>query len=102
MDREESQMGGFHLLDLVVVALVVLAIFGPKTLQSLARSAGKGARQVKGVKNNVMAELPVDELAELSQQVPQVPMNSRQALEMLAKPENEASEQRNNDAPGHE
>jgi Sec-independent protein translocase protein TatA len=91
-------MGGFHPLDLVVIALVVLTIFGPKTLQSLARSAGKGANQVKDIKNKVMAELPVEEFSELPQQVPRVPMNSRQVLGMLVMTENEASETKKKDA----
>jgi TatA/E family protein of Tat protein translocase len=90
-------MGGFHPLDLVVITLVALAIFGPKTLQSLARNAGKGANELKSMKNKVMAELPVEEFSELSHQVPRVPMNSRQAMGMLVMPENGAAETKQKD-----
>lgn len=94
-------MGGFHILDLVFIALIVLAIFGPKALQSMARNAGKGVSQVKGLKNKVMAELPVEEFSEMSQQLPRVPLNSRQALGMLVTPENEAAETKKADQAGN-
>ncbi len=95
-------MGGFHPLDLLVIALIALAIFGPKTLQSIARNAGKGASQVKGMKDKVMSELPTREFSELSQNIPRVPLNSRQALGMLVMPENEELEKKTLDAPGNE
>ncbi len=72
-----------HLLDLLPILLIGLAIFGPKTLQSLARSTGKGVGQAKTVKDKLMAELPVQEISKLSEHIPQVPMNSRQAVQML-------------------
>jgi Sec-independent protein translocase protein TatA len=96
------RMGGFHPLDLLIVALIALAIFGPKTLQSLARSAGKGAGQAKGVKEKVMAELPLHEFSELSQHVPRVPLNSRQAVGMLLKSESEKPAARQVDEGGSE
>ena len=85
--RKGSVMG-FHALDWVIVlALVGLLILGPKALQSLGRSAGKGMGQAKAVKDKVMSELPIEEIAEVSRQIPRVPMNSRQAIEMLVTPE---------------
>jgi Sec-independent protein translocase protein TatA len=80
---------GFHMLDLVFIALIGLAIFGPKALQSMARSAGRGMNQAKDLKNKVIAELPVEELSELSRQVPRVPTNPYQAVGMLVTPEKE-------------
>ncbi len=73
-------MGGFHILDLVVIAIIGLAIFGPKALQSIARSAGKGLGQAKVAKDKVMAELPLEELSKAAQKVP---MNTQQAIHML-------------------
>lgn len=73
-------MGGFHILDLVVIAIIGLAIFGPKALQSIARSAGKGMGQAKAAKDKVMAELPLEELSKVAQKVP---MNTQQAIHML-------------------
>ena len=79
-------MGGFHFLDLAIILGIALAIFGPKTLQSIARSAGKGMGQAKTMKDKVMAELPVEELSKITENIPQVPLNSRQAIQMLITP----------------
>ncbi len=80
-------MGGFHLLDLIVIALIGLAIFGPKALQSMSRSAGKGLGHVKEAKDKVLSELPLEELSKVSQKVP---MNTQQAIQMLMTPEDKA------------
>ncbi len=74
---------GFHMLDLVVVLLIGLAFFGPKALQSMARSAGKGVREAKVMKDKVMAELPLEEISEVSRHISRVPMSPQQAVQML-------------------
>ncbi len=86
---------GIHPLDLLIILLVVLALFGTKTLQSISHSAGKGLGQAKTMKDKLMAELPVEEIAQIKQaipleeiaqfrkEVPRVPLNSRQAMQML-------------------
>jgi len=79
-------MGGFHILDLVVIAIIGLALFGPKALQSIARNAGKGVGQAKTAKEKVMAELPLEDLSKVVQKVP---MNPQQAIQMLITPEKE-------------
>ncbi len=79
-------MGGFHILDLVVIAIIGLALFGPKALQSIARNAGKGVGQAKTAKEKVMAELPLEDLSKVAQKVP---MNPQQAIQMLITPEKE-------------
>ena len=73
----------FHFVDILIIAAIGLAIFGPKALQSMARSAGKGVGQAKEVKDKLMAELPVEEFASVAESFPQVPLNSRQAVQML-------------------
>lgn len=79
-------MGGFHILDLVIIAIIGLALFGPKALQSIARNAGKGLGQAKEAKEKVMAELPMEEISKVTQKVP---MNAQQAIQMLMTPEKE-------------
>ena len=79
-------MGGFHILDLVVIAIIGLALFGPKALLSIARNAGKGVGQAKTAKEKVMAELPLEDLSKVAQKVP---MNPQQAIQMLITPEKE-------------
>ena len=74
---------GFHMLDLVVVLLIGLALFGPKALQSMARSAGKGVREAKVMKDKVMAELPLEEISEVSRHMSRVPTSPQQAVQML-------------------
>jgi TatA/E family protein of Tat protein translocase len=80
-------MMGFHFLDMAIIAGIVLVLFGPKTLQSLARSAGKGVNQAKAMKDKVMSELPIEEISKMAEHIPQVPLNSRQAIQMLLTPE---------------
>ena len=74
---------GFHMMDWIVIAVVGLLIFGPKALQGMARSAGRGMGQAKEMKDKLLSELPMDELMRMSEQFPKVPMNSQQALHML-------------------
>lgn len=88
-------MGG-HWLELIIVVLVGLALFGPKTLQSLGRNAGKGIGQAKEMKDKIMSELPMEELHKMSQNIPTSP---RHAVQILMTPEQKervkASEQPN-------
>ena len=58
-------MGGLHILDLIVVVAIALLIVGPKTVQSLSRKAGKGVGQAKTVKDQLMSELPMEEISEI-------------------------------------
>ncbi len=89
-------MGGFHILDLVIIAIIGLALFGPKALQSIARNAGKGLGQAKEAKEKVLAELPMEEISKVTQKVP---MNAQQAIQMLMTPEKEKEkEQEKKDA----
>ncbi len=84
-------MGGFHILDLVIIAIIGLALFGPKALQSIARNAGKGLGQAKEAKEKVMAELPMEEISKVTQKVP---MNAQQAIQMLMTPEKEQEQEK--------
>jgi len=76
-----------HIPELVVLIGIALAIFGPKTLNSMARNAGKGVSQVKNAKDKLMAELPMEEIAKVTESIPQVPLNPQQAVRMLLTPE---------------
>ena len=78
---------GMHFVDTLVIALIALAIFGPKTLQSIAKSAGKSAAHAKDMKDKLMAELPMEEVTKFREGIPQVPLNSRDAMRMLVTPE---------------
>ena len=88
-------MGGFHFIDLIVILVIGLLIAGPKALQSMSRSAGKGMGQAKTMKDKVLAELPVDELSEMSQKIPKIPLNAQQAVQMLLTPEQEHTKNTN-------
>ena len=76
-------MGGFHPLDLLVIVGIALLIFGPKTLQSLAHSAGRGANQVKEAKNKLLAELPMEDIAHINQTISQIPLSPQQAAQKM-------------------
>ncbi|MEO7021945.1 MAG: twin-arginine translocase TatA/TatE family subunit [Ktedonobacteraceae bacterium] len=76
-------MGGFHALDLIVIVGIALVIFGPKTLQSIARSAGHGLNQAKDAKDKLLAEFPLEDIAKISKTVSQIPLSPQQAARKL-------------------
>ena len=82
-------MGGFHLLDLIVILAIGLLIAGPKALQSISRNAGKGVGQAKTMKDKVMAELPMEEISEISNTFSKIPLSPQQAVQKLLLPEQE-------------
>ena len=86
-------MGGFHLLDLVVILVIGLLIAGPKALQSMSRNAGKGVGQAKAMKDKVMAELPMEEVSKISETISKIPLSPQQAVQMLLTPEQEKKKQ---------
>ena len=84
---------GFHVLDWIPILLIALVIIGPKALQSMSRNIGKGVGQAKEVKDQVLSELPVEEITKVTRQIP---MSPQQAIQMLLTPsekESEAKEQ---------
>jgi Sec-independent protein translocase protein TatA len=82
-------MGGIHLLDLIVILAIALLIAGPKTVQSISRKAGKGVGQAKTMKEKVMAELPMEEISEISNTFSKIPLSPQQAVQKLLLPEQE-------------
>jgi len=79
-------MGGFHIVDLIVILGIVLALLGSKSLQSVARGAGKGMGQAKAAKDKVLAELPLEEISKVTENIPRIPLNTTQAVQMLLTP----------------
>lgn len=90
---------GFHFFDLAVILVIALIIFGPKALQSMARGAGKTMNQAKEAKDKLVSELHMEDLAELTQHIPRIPLNTQQAVQMLltAEPEHKNPEQEQKD-----
>ena len=86
-------MGGFHLLDLVVILVIGLLVAGPKALQSISRNAGKGVGQAKTVKDKVMAELPMEEVSEISRTFSKIPLSPQQAIQKLLIPEQDKKQE---------
>lgn len=82
-------MGGFHLIDLIVILVIGLLIAGPKALQSISRNAGKGVGQAKTAKDKVLAELPMEEVSEIKKTFSKIPLSPQQAVQMLLTPEQE-------------
>ena len=78
-------MGGFHPLDLIVIIGVALLIFGPKTLQSIAHSTGRGLGKANQAKEKIQAELPMEELAKVSETIAQIPLTPQQAAQKVVK-----------------
>ena len=80
---------GFHMLDWIPILLIALVIIGPKALQSMSRNIGKGVGQAKEVKDQVLSELPVEEITKVTRQIP---MSPQQAIQMLITPSEKESE----------
>jgi Sec-independent protein translocase protein TatA len=80
-------MGGLHLLDLIVILAIALLIAGPKAVQSISRKAGKGVGQAKTMKDKVVAELPMEEISEISHTFSKIPLSPHQAVQKLLLPE---------------
>ena len=74
---------GFHVLDLVPIILIALVIIGPKALQSMSRNIGKGVGQAKEVKDQILSELPVEEITKATSKIPTSPQH---AIQMLLAP----------------
>ncbi len=72
---------GLHLLDLIVIVGVAALLFGPKTLQSLSHSVGRGAGQVKDTKDKLLADLPVEDLARVRNTISQIPLSPQQVVQ---------------------
>ena len=86
-------MVGFHWVELIVILAIGLLVAGPKALQSISRNAGKGVGQAKTVKDKVMAELPMEEVSEISKTLSKIPMSPQQAVQKLLIPEQEKKQQ---------
>jgi Sec-independent protein translocase protein TatA len=76
---------GFHPLDILIVVGVALLLFGPKTLQSISHSAGRGMGQANQVKKKVLAELPMEDLAKVNETISQIPLSPQQAAQRIMK-----------------
>jgi Sec-independent protein translocase protein TatA len=86
-------MVGFHWVELIVILAIGLLVAGPKALQSISRNAGKGVGQAKTVKDKVMAELPMEEVSEISKTLSKIPLSPQQAIQKLLIPEQEKKQQ---------
>jgi sec-independent protein translocase protein TatA len=78
---------GFHPLDWVIILAIGLILMGPKTIQSIARGAGKTAGQAKNAKDKLLAELPMEELEQVRNNISRIPLSPQQAVQMLLTPE---------------
>lgn len=54
-------MGSFGPLEMILIFLVVLLIFGAKRIPEIARGLGKGIREFKDATNEISRELDVED-----------------------------------------
>jgi Sec-independent protein translocase protein TatA len=95
-------MGGLHLFDTIVIVGIALLLFGPKTLQSLSHKAGKGVAQAKEVKNQLLAELPVEELQKMNAAVSSIPLTPQAMVQKVVTAALPSEEKREKVAQGEE
>lgn len=91
---------GFHPLDIVILVALALLIFGPKTLQSLSHSAGRGMGHANEIKKKVMKELPVEEISRVNETISQIPLTPQQAAHKLISSSLKTDDQKDQDAKG--
>lgn len=75
-----------HFLNYVLIAVVILALFGPKTLQSLARSAGKATGEMKHAKDQLVSDPSLENALKLKQSFDKIPTSPQQAARMMLMP----------------
>lgn len=80
---------GLHPLDILIVVLLGMLIFGSQALQKWASSAGKTMKQVNELKDQVLSELPVQELSEVTNKLSRIPTSPQQVAARLLMPERE-------------
>lgn len=85
---------GFHPLDWVVILVIGLLIFGPKAIQSVARNAGKTVGHAKEAKDKLLAELPMEELNSVRDNISRIPLSPQQAALMLLTPEQQREKEK--------
>ncbi|HET9999996.1 MAG TPA: twin-arginine translocase TatA/TatE family subunit [Ktedonobacteraceae bacterium] len=93
---------GFHPLDMVVILVIGLLIFGPKAIQSVARNAGKTVGQAKEAKDKLLAELPMEELNSVRDNISRIPLSPQQAALMLLTPEQQREKEKQETAKAPE
>lgn len=76
-------MGGFHPLDLLVIVGIVLLIFGPKMVHSIARSTGRGVQRAKEINEKALDELHVEKFSHVSKVISHIPLSPQQAAQKL-------------------
>ena len=85
---------GFHPLDWLIILAIGLLIFGPKAIQSIAHNAGKTVGHAKEAKDKLLAELPMEELHSVRENISRIPMSPQQAAMMLLTPEQQRDQDR--------
>ncbi len=78
---------GFHYIDIAVVVVIGLLIVGPKAFISMSRRAGKSVNQVNSLKENLLSELPTNELSQVTKHISKIPTSPFQVAQMLMAPE---------------
>lgn len=70
---------GIGWLEILLIVGIGLALFGPKTLQSLAEKAGNATGQARQMKDQIADGLPVDDIKKITN----IPRNPRQVIGRL-------------------
>lgn len=65
--------GSLGPLEVIIIFLVILLIFGAKRIPEIARGLGKGIREFKSATSEISKELTIDESKQRIQQPPQNP-----------------------------
>jgi sec-independent protein translocase protein TatA len=82
-------MGSFGPLEIILIFLVVLLIFGAKRIPEIARGIGKGIREFKDATNEISQEL---ESEAQSRQINQ-PQSPQQGQPQARQPQQQAQQQ---------
>jgi Sec-independent protein translocase protein TatA len=84
-------------LEILLAAIALLALVGPKTLQLWARDAGRGAGRANKMKDKVIADLSIDDIKKASNALSKVPRNSQDVVKMLLTSDDEKKDEKKSD-----
>ena len=77
-------MGTLGPLEIALIFLAILLIFGAKRIPEIARGLGKGIREFKSATSEISKELTIDDKSQRIQSPPQQPVSYTQPVQQQA------------------
>jgi Sec-independent protein secretion pathway components len=89
-----------HLINYVLIGAVLLLLFGPKLLQSLARNAGKATGELRQAKDRLMADPSLEEVMNVKKSLDRLPTTPEKAVRMMLTPADKPTDKNSGKSSG--